>query len=155
MSHPLQGWISGVRSHHFLLRISDHCLAFNDNTDFRVDSAQWYYNERDVGQAIREFLASHANTGITRGDVWFTTKLKANSTYEAARADITKSLRESGLDYIDLFLLHSPYGGKQARLEAWRAVEDAIEAGEVKVGGVSNFGARHVSNLYRTTYHHG
>jgi len=42
-------------------------------------------------------------------------------------------------------LLHSPYGGKKARLESWRAVEDAILEGELKCGGVSNFGEKHVS----------
>lgn len=49
------------------------------------------------------------------------------------------------MDYIDLFLLHSPYGGKEKRLESWRAVEDAVEDGIVKSGGVSNFGIKHVS----------
>ena len=51
------------------------------------------------------------------------------------------------MGYIDLYLLHSPYGGKQKRLECWRAVEDAIHEGEVKCGGVSNFGVKHVSQL--------
>ena len=54
-------------------------------------------------------------------------------------------MKECGLGYIDLFLLHSPYGGKQARLDSWRAVEDAIESGEVRMGGVSNYGVKHVS----------
>lgn len=49
------------------------------------------------------------------------------------------------LGYIDLFLLHSPYGGKSARLDSWRAVEDAIDDGEVKIGGVSNYGVKHAS----------
>lgn len=44
-------------------------------------------------------------------------------------------------------MLHSPYGGKTARLESWRAVEDAIEEGEVKIGGVSNFGVKHIKEL--------
>jgi len=51
------------------------------------------------------------------------------------------------LGYIDLFLLHSPYGGKRARLESWRAVEDAIHDGEVKIGGVSNYGVKHLQEL--------
>lgn len=54
-------------------------------------------------------------------------------------------MKECGLGYIDLFLLHSPYGGKRARLESWRAVEDAVLEGEVKIGGVSNYGVKHVS----------
>jgi len=66
----------------------------------------------------------------------------SNGTYEQARKSIKQSVQRSGLGYIDLFLLHSPYGGKRARLESWRAVEDAIDDGEVRVGGVSNFGVK-------------
>jgi diketogulonate reductase-like aldo/keto reductase len=98
-----------------------------------------------VGQAIRSFLVSDANTdNLKREDIYFTTKLQTNSTYDAARKAIKQSLKLSGLGYIDLYLLHSPYGGKTARLESWRAVEDAIQDGEVKTGGVSNYGVKHV-----------
>lgn len=107
------------------------------------DSAEWYANEREVGQAIRAFLAN--NKEITRKDIWFTTKLKTNTDYEKTRATIRKSIKQSGLDYLDLYLLHSPYGGKSSRLACWKAVEDAIDEGEVRAGGVSNFGVRHVS----------
>ena len=97
-----------------------------------------YRNEREVGSAILSFLSSKENTS-------FTTKLASNTSYEAARKSIKQSLQQSGLGYIDLFLLHSPYGGRARRLGCWRAVEDAIEEGEVKIGGVSNFGVKHVS----------
>ncbi|MCJ1475407.1 hypothetical protein MMC13_004069 [Lambiella insularis] len=107
-----------------------------------------YRNEKQTGQAIKEFLASEANThGLNREDIHFTTKLASNSEYVKARKSITASVKQSGLGYIDLFLLHSPYGGKTLRLESWRAVEDAIEAGEVKTGGVSNFGVKHLKEL--------
>jgi len=118
-----------------------------------IDSAQMYHNEHEVGVAIKNFLASPANKqGLKRKDVWFTTKLASNSSYDAARKSIKQSIEKSGLDYIDLFLIHSPYGGKKARLESWRAVEDAIEDGEVRTGGISNFGVKHVSlsSLNRT-----
>lgn len=112
------------------------------------DSAQMYHNEKEVGQAIRTFLNSSANTTeLTRDDIWYTTKLASNSTYDAARKSINKSLQACGLGKIDLFLLHSPYGGKKARLDSWRAVEDAIEAGEIRTGGVSNFGVKHLQEL--------
>lgn len=75
------------------------------------------------------------------------TFLQIGSSYTSARQSISRSVQKCGLGYIDLFLLHSPYGGKKARLESWRAVEDAIEAGEVKIGGISNFGARHIQEL--------
>lgn len=109
-----------------------------------------YQNEKQTAQAIKEFVASEANTqGLTREDFHFTTKLARNSEYGAARKSITASVKQCGLGYIDLFLLHSPYGGKEMRLESWRAVEDAIEAGEVKTGGVSNYGVKHVGCLPR------
>jgi diketogulonate reductase-like aldo/keto reductase len=102
-----------------------------------IDSAQMYHNEKQSGQAILDFLSSDANTdSLQREDIHFTSKLASNSAYDSARKAIAKSVKECGLGYIDLFLLHSPYGGKTARLESWRAVEDAIEEGQVKIGGV-------------------
>ena len=96
-----------------------------------------------------DFLSSDANTqSLKREDLHFTSKLASNSSYNAARKAITRSVEESGLGYIDLFLLHSPYGGKKARLESWRAVEDAIGDGEVRIGGVSNYGVKHVSDSF-------
>ncbi|RMY46778.1 hypothetical protein D0863_15777 [Hortaea werneckii] len=110
-----------------------------------IDSAQMYHNEREVGHAILDYLKAHPE--LKREDIHYTTKLSSNGTYDRARASIKKSVKECGLGYIDLFLLHSPYGGKQARLESWRAVEDAIQDGEVRIGGVSNFGEKHITEL--------
>lgn len=107
------------------------------------DSAQMYHNEKDVGQSILNYLNKHPE--LKRDDLHYTSKLASNSDYDRARQSIKKSVKECGLGYIDLFLLHSPYGGKKARLESWKAVEDAIHDGEVKTGGVSNFGPKHVS----------
>ncbi|KAF2100784.1 Aldo/keto reductase [Rhizodiscina lignyota] len=110
-----------------------------------VDSAQMYHNERECGQAIKTFLSK--NSHVKREDIFYTSKLASNSSYDAARRSIKNSLQACGLDYIDLFLLHSPYGGKKARLESWRALEDAIEHGEVRAGGVSNYGIKHIKEL--------
>ena len=113
------------------------------------DSAQMYHNEREVGKSIQDFLRSPANKdSLKREDIWFTSKLASNTSYEAARRSIKQSVKACGLDYIDLFLLHSPYGGKAKRLECWRAVEDAIAEGEIKTGGISNFGVKHVSHAH-------
>ncbi|GME37800.1 putative aldo keto reductase protein, partial [Neofusicoccum parvum] len=113
-----------------------------------IDSAQMYHNEREVGQAVKQFLAGPGNAqGLTREDIHFTTKLASNTSYDAARRSIKQSLKACDLGYIDLFLLHSPYGGSQARLECWRAVEDAIADGEIKTGGVSNYGVKHLQEL--------
>jgi diketogulonate reductase-like aldo/keto reductase len=107
-----------------------------------IDSAEWYANEKEVGRAIKKYL--EVNKEVKREDLWFTTKLKSNAGYDATRKAVKDSLKKSGLDYIDLYLLHSPYGGKEKRLDCWKAVEDAILEGEVKAGGVSNFGVKHV-----------
>ncbi|KAF2745717.1 Aldo/keto reductase [Sporormia fimetaria CBS 119925] len=113
-----------------------------------IDSAQMYGNEKETGQAILDFLASDANTNaLRREDIHLTSKLASNSTYDAARKSIKASVERCGLGYIDLFLLHSPYGGRELRLESWRAVEDAIRDGEVRIGGVSNYGVKHLQEL--------
>ncbi|KAF7935334.1 uncharacterized protein EAE97_008241 [Botrytis byssoidea] len=109
------------------------------------DSAEWYANEAQVGSAMNKYLS--ANKNVKREDLWFTTKLKTNTSYDATRKAVKDSLKRSGLDYIDLYLLHSPYGGKKRRLECWRAVEDAIADGEVRAGGVSNYGVKHLQEL--------
>lgn len=112
------------------------------------DCAQMYHNEREAGKAIRDFLASDAENaeGLAREDIHYTTKLASCSAdYDAVRRSIKQSVDACGLGWVDLMLLHSPYGGKEARLASWKALEDAVEAGEVKMAGVSNFGVRHVS----------
>jgi len=115
------------------------------------DSAQMYENEAEVGEAINHWIAQgskslNGSNVRSRSNISFTTKLAENSGYDSAMKAIRDSVEKCGLGYIDLFLLHSPYGGRATRLESWRAVEDAIAAGVVKVGGVSNFGKRHVSS---------
>lgn len=121
------------------------------NAGYRgFDSAQWYFNEKDAGAAITSWLADPvANPGgLKREDIFYTTKLKENSvSVDKVRKSIQKSVKDSGLGYVDLFLLHSPYGGKEARRASWRALEEAVLAGEVKSAGVSNYGVRHVEEL--------
>jgi diketogulonate reductase-like aldo/keto reductase len=95
-----------------------------------------------------DFLSEPNNiAGVKREDIFYTSKLASNSNYETARKSIKQSVKTCGLGYIDLFLLHSPYGGKEKRLESWKAVEDAIKDGEVRTGGVSNFGVKHLEEL--------
>lgn len=108
------------------------------------DSAQMYHNEREVGSTISAYLEKHPE--IKREDIHYTSKLASNAGYEAVRKSITKSVKECGLGYIDLFLLHSPYGGKDVRLSSWKALEDAVLEGEVRIPGVSNYGEKHVSH---------
>ena len=112
------------------------------------DSAQMYDNEREVGSTILAYLKEHPE--LKREDIHYTSKLAENErSYEAVRESIKESVRACGLGYIDLFLLHSPYGGKEARLNSWRALEDAVLEGEVRIPGVSNYGEKHVSSRSR------
>ena len=60
---------------------------------------------------------------------------------------IDNSLAKWGHGYIDLYLIHSPLPGSKKRLEAWRAIEDAIDAGKIRSGGVSNYGVHHLQEL--------
>lgn len=117
------------------------------------DCAQMYHNEREAGKAISDFLTSGENTqGLKREDIFYTTKLSSNSTsYNAVRRSVKNSVNISGLGYVDLFLLHSPYGGEEARLASWKALEDAVSDGEVRMVGVSNYGAKHVRKPNQTS----
>ncbi|EPS30179.1 hypothetical protein PDE_05129 [Penicillium oxalicum 114-2] len=106
-----------------------------------IDSAIMYGNERACGRAIRD-------SGLDRSDIFFTTKIPPESMgYSDARRAIESSLREAGLDYFDLILIHAPYGGKEARLGSWRALVEAQKAGKVKSIGVSNYGIHHLEEL--------
>lgn len=108
------------------------------------DSAAWYYNEKQCGDAIRAFLSK---TGLPRESIFFTTKLRHNSTYQSVQSAIDKSIADCGLGYIDLYLLHSPIGGPEARRESWRAVCDAKKEGKLRSIGVSNFGVAHINEM--------
>ncbi|KAK8050257.1 Prostaglandin F synthase [Apiospora phragmitis] len=109
------------------------------------DSAQMYHNEAEAGQAIRKWLESsetrraRTSRGRTSG-IRRSSPVPGSTSYDAVRKSIKRSVKACGLGYIDLFLLHSPYGGPEARLTSWKAIEDAIDDGEVRSGGVSNYG---------------
>ncbi|PCH42364.1 aldo-keto reductase [Wolfiporia cocos MD-104 SS10] len=109
-----------------------------------IDSAEWYYNEKQCGRAILDFCAK---SGVPRSEVFFTTKLQTNAGYKAAKASIARSLETCGLGYIDLYLIHSPIGGRQKRVESWKAVIEAKSEGKVRSVGVSNYGVRHLQEL--------
>ncbi|KAK2793600.1 hypothetical protein FQN52_001187 [Onygenales sp. PD_12] len=115
----------------------------------RFDSAQMYGNEAQTGQAILTYLSNQKGqpNSLTREDIFYTTKLMSNSGYEATRAAIKESIRLCGLGYIDLCLIHAPYGGKGRRLESWRAIEDAIADKEIRAGGVSNYNINHLKEI--------
>lgn len=114
-----------------------------------VDTAQAYENERGVGEGLRA-------SGLDRDEIFVSTKLAAEiKTYDEEAAAIDGSLAKLGLDVIDLMLIHSPQpwddfrGGDYAEgnLEAWRALEDAYDAGKLRAIGVSNFREADIQNI--------
>lgn len=95
-----------------------------------LDTAASYGNEEAVGAAIR----SH---GIDRTELFVTTKLWVqDASYEGAKAAFERSLNKLQLDYLDLYLIHQPYGDVYG---AWRAMEELHRAGRIRAIGVSNF----------------
>lgn len=107
-----------------------------------IDTAQAYGNESGVGEGVR-------TCGVPRAELFVTSKVAAeNKTYESAARSIDESLKKTGLDYLDMMLIHSPQPWAEFRgerryfaenREVWRAMEDALRAGKVRAIGVSNF----------------
>lgn len=104
-----------------------------------IDTAQIYQNEEEVGKAI-------AKSGIPRKDIFITSKIWiTNYGYEKAKQSTIESLQKLQTDYIDLMLLHEPFGDYYG---AWRALEDLYEEGKVKSIGISNFYPDRMIDLY-------
>lgn len=101
------------------------------NAGYRlIDTAAAYMNEQAVGAAI-------AKSGIPRDQLFITTKLWVqDASYEKAKDAIDRSLKNLGLDYLDLYLIHQPMGDYYG---AYRAMEEAYRAGKLKAIGVCNF----------------
>lgn len=106
-----------------------------------IDTAQAYGNERGVGEGVR-------TSGVPREDLFVSTKLAAEiKDYDTAVAAIDESLNTMGLDYLDLMLIHAPQpwddfrGGDygEGNRQAWKALEEAYQAGRLRAIGVSNF----------------
>ena len=95
-----------------------------------LDTAQSYFNEEEVGSAIKK-------SGIPREEIFLTSKVWVEHYgYEECRKSVEESLRKLGTDYIDLMLLHQPFSDYYG---AWRALEDLYEEGKLRAIGVSNF----------------
>ncbi|WP_162891433.1 aldo/keto reductase [Pediococcus acidilactici] len=106
-----------------------------------IDTATAYQNETAVGKAIKA-------SGINREDIFVTSKLWVSDfTYERAKKGIDASLQRLGTDYLDLYLLHQPYGDVMG---AWRAMQEAYRAGKIRAIGVSNFYGDQLKNLELT-----
>jgi diketogulonate reductase-like aldo/keto reductase len=104
-----------------------------------IDTASLYGNEREVGEAVRE-------SGIPREEVFVTTKLwNDDHGYDRAVRACERSLKQLGLEYIDLYLIHWPVAG--LRKETWEAMVDLKKEGKCRSIGVSNYTIRHLQEL--------
>jgi diketogulonate reductase-like aldo/keto reductase len=104
-----------------------------------IDTSLVYWNEPEVGQAIRD-------SGLQREEVFVTTKLEAE--YQGKERTIKgfqRSLRNLGTGYIDLYLIHWPVRG--LGIETWRAMEDLLESGVCRAIGVSNYAVAHLQDI--------
>lgn len=113
-----------------------------------MDTAVLYGNEMEVGQGILDWIAEDPEHN-KREDVFYTTKLwNSQNGYQQAKRAIKECLEKvKGLGYIDMLLIHSPLSGQRRRLETWKAMQEAVDAGIVKSIGVSNYGKHHIDEL--------
>ena len=111
----------------------ERCVSDAIEVGYRlIDTAQPYFNEEGVGNAI-------VKSGVPRNEMFITTKVWiSNAGEERATRSIDESLRKLQTDYIDLLLIHQPYGDYYG---SYRAMERALEQGKVRAIGVSNFQA--------------
>lgn len=109
----------------------ERCVIDAIETGYRlIDTAASYMNEEAVGKGIR-------HSGVERKELFITTKVWVeNAGYERTGQAIDNSLRRLQLDYLDLYLIHQPYGDVHG---SWRAMEDAYRQGKLRAIGVSNF----------------
>lgn len=118
------------------------CLTALEAGYRHIDSAQYYANEREVGQAVKK-------SGIKRSEIFITTKiLAAGGSVDASYKKCVDSVNKIDPDgYVDLFLIHSPNAGSKARKEMWSALLKLYDEGKAKAIGVSNFGINHIKEL--------
>lgn len=106
-----------------------------------VDTALLYRNQDNVAKAI-------ANSGVTRQDIFITSKIPRCNTAKEVKEDVETNLKELGTDYIDLLLIHFPSGKGCA--DGWSALENYHSQGVLKAIGVSHFGKRDMETLLKT-----
>jgi len=103
-----------------------------------IDTAESYMNETAVGTAVKR-------SGVPREELFITTKLWVQDTgYEKTKKAFERSLNKLQLDYLDLYLIHQPYGDVHG---SWRAMEELYKSGKVKAIGVSNFQPDRIMDL--------
>ncbi len=104
-----------------------------------IDTAATYLNEEAVGRAIK-------SSGVPREELFVTTKLWVQDHgYDKTKRAFEKSLKKLGLDYLDMYLIHKPYGDYYG---AWRAMEDMYKEGLIKAIGVTSFPSERLLDLF-------
>lgn len=131
LSNGVQMPMLGYGVYQVSQRECERCVLDALKTGYRsLDTAQSYFNEEQVGLAIKK-------SGIPRNEIFLTTKVWVEHYgYEAAKASVVRSMQNLQTDYLDLLLLHQPFGDYYG---AWRALEDLYKEGYVRAIGVSNF----------------
>lgn len=115
-----------------------------------IDTAAMYGNEESVGRAVKE-------SGIPRGELFITSKLQNGMHgYENTMEAFEQTLKNLGMDYLDLYLIHWPNPIKfrdhwqEANAGTWRAFEEQYAAGRIRAIGISNFRPHHIEELLKT-----
>lgn len=111
-----------------------------------IDSAEAYGNEVEVGQAVADAIKQGV---VTREQVFVATKVsdERNMGYDAVKQLVTAQLERLQVDYIDLYMLHSPVQDKKKQADTWKALEELYEAGTIRALGVSNFDVPELEHL--------
>lgn len=119
--------------------LCESCVGEALRAGFRmIDTAAAYFNEEAVGKAVKK-------SGIPRKDIFLTTKLWIQDAgYEQTRQALLESLKRLQTDYLDLYLIHHPFGDYY---DAWRAMEALYQEGKIRAIGVSNFDGARLADL--------
>lgn len=119
---------------------TERCVSDALEVGYRmIDTAASYFNEKQVGDAIR-------HSGLKRKEIFVTTKLWVQDhEYDDTLRAFDLSMKKLGLDYLDLYLIHKPYGNYYA---AWRAMERLYKEGRIRAIGVTSFSSERLQDLF-------
>ncbi|CAO3572737.1 unnamed protein product [Mortierella alpina] len=142
----------------------DTCILEALRAGYRlIDTAAVYKNEAAIGNSIKRILEQNLVPGLTRADIFLTSKLAPKDQgYDACYKAVLDSLKNLQMDYIDLYLIHWPGTAKLKlpdpqnatnRMESWHALEDLYHAKKLRSIGVSNYTVRHLTQLVERPRH--
>ena len=111
-----------------------------------IDTAMAYRNHAEIGRAVRD-------SGVKRKDIWITSKIAPGKVknYDDCLSATDRILKELGVDYLDMLLIHTPKLGKEPTVELWKCLIEEKRLGQVKVIGVSNFNQGEIEDIADAT----